>query len=144
MRADEGDRPDAGGLDHHFDGRPRFEVEIVGQRVNDGLSDGEAGEDGFAVLPALVRHGLAKGVMHAAELCEPLRLIDARSPLGAAVHLLQGDDVRLKLLDDAGEPVVIKSFVRSFAVVDIVGEHAKRLGRLRLDRPGVTARCEER
>jgi len=101
--------------------------------------DGKPREDGFAVAAALVGHRLAESAVHLAELAEKRRLIDARGSLGAVVDLLQGDEVRRQIVDDLCQTLVVELLVHRFAVMDVVGQHAKRSRTLGLDRSRLAA-----
>jgi hypothetical protein len=95
-----------------------------GDGVDAMVMDGAADEEGVAVFAAVVVHGFAEEGLEAGHAGEFGEGIGAADAVGALVDLLEGDDVGVAVLDDAGDAFEVEAAVDAFAVVDVIGEDA--------------------
>jgi hypothetical protein len=110
--------------------RPGEVVDGVDAVVLDGAAD----EEGVAVLAAVVVHRLAEEGLEAGHTGEFGEGVDAADAVGALVDLLEGDDVGVGVLDDAGDALEVEAAVDAFAVVDVIGKDANFRAGARLRR----------
>ena len=96
--------------------------------MNGHVKNGQSGQNGVAVESALVMLCRAIANRHARQLPEPPSLVNAAGAFHAHVHLLESDEIRLGLCDHGSEAFHVVAAVHALPVMDVVAEHAKRLG----------------
>ncbi len=112
----------------HGPGEGGAVLDAFGEQVVRRRDERVPREQRHPVAAALVVEEGAEDGMHPGQLAQHGRLIDATRALHHAVHFLQRDQVRFQCVDHAGDPLQVDHPVHPFAVFDVVGEDAERLG----------------
>src|ERR1044072_8629696 len=124
MRGDEVETAPAD-LDLDADKAAPLAFTPVGEsHVVDG-EDGEAREQGPAVLPALIVEVVREGVVHPRQTRQLPYLVHAPRPLHAAVNLLQTDYVCARTFYDLRDARKVELLVHADADVNVVGHHVQ-------------------
>jgi hypothetical protein len=100
-------------------------AEAAAEVAAGGGQDAQPREDGVAVRAAAVRARLAHHHRHAEPLRQVRRLVGVGAPVGPN-HLLQTDDVGIRLRDHGGDAVEIAASIETDAAVDVVADDGDR------------------